>query len=89
MYERNRRGTAADVYSFGCLMIELFGQRRVWGNLVTAQIMLKVCGKVLTPPAVNHLPLHLQDVCRSCCKLDAMEHPDITAVLKQLDVYSE
>ena len=31
MYGPNRRGTAVDVYAFGCLMIELLGQRKVWG----------------------------------------------------------
>ena len=53
MYGPNRRGTAADVYAFGCLMIELFGQKKVWGELVTAQIMQKVCRSIMLHH--NHL----------------------------------
>ena len=29
IYGPSRRGTAADVYIFRCLMIELFGQKKV------------------------------------------------------------
>ncbi|XP_065890569.1 uncharacterized protein [Dysidea avara] len=88
MYGPNRRGTAVDVYAFGCLMIELFGQKKVWGELVTAQIMQKVCGSFNVapqPPNVNHLPLHLQDFCRDCCQLDVLKRPKICAIVKTLE----
>jgi len=66
MYGKEHRGTAVHVYGFGCLMIELFGQRRVWGGLSRTQIMQKVCrsfcstrgtGSQLHSPA---LPKHMQ-----------------------------
>lgn len=92
MYGPNRRGTAVDVCAFECLMIELFGQRIVWGELVTAQIMQKVCGSFNVapqPPAVDHIPLHYQSICKSCCQLDAVKHPNITTVVKELEAYSK
>lgn len=92
MYGPNRRGTAVDVYAFGCLMIELFGQRRVWGELVGTQIMQKVCGSFNVapkPPAVDHIPLHYQSMCKSCCQLEATKRPNITTVLEQLETYSK
>lgn len=42
MFGPSRRGTAVDVYAFGCLLIELLGQRKVWAELTSVQIMQKV-----------------------------------------------
>jgi len=85
--------TSVDVYAFGCLMIEQFGQRKVWGELLTVvEIMLKVCGffnVAPEPPAVNHIPLHYQSMCKSCCELDTAKHPNIIAVIKELEAYSK
>jgi len=91
MYGPNRGGTAADVYAFGCLMIELFGQKKVWGELVTAQIMQKVCGSFNVapqPPEVSHIPLHLQNICGDCCQLDSEKCPKISAIVKTLEHFS-
>jgi len=92
MYGPNRRGTAVDVYAFGCLMIELFGQKKVWGELVSSQIMQKVCGSFNVapqPPDASHLPLHLQDVCKDCCQLDAAKRPKIATIVKTLEQFSK
>ena len=92
MYGPNCQGTAVDVYAFGCLMIELLGQRKVWGDLTSVQIMQKVCGSfglAPVPPAVNHLPLHYQGICKSCCELDPAKRPNITTIVSKLQAYSE
>ena len=92
MYGPNRRGTAVDVYAFGCLMIELFGERKVWGELVTAQIMQKICGSFNVapePPVVEHLPDHYKSMCKSCCQLDPAKRPHIATVVKQLEAFSK
>lgn len=39
MFSRVRRGTSVDVYAFGCLSIELFGEIRLYKNLTAPQIM--------------------------------------------------
>ena len=88
----NRRGTAVDVYAFGCLMIELFGERKVWGELVRAQIMQKICGSFNVapePPVVEHLPNHYKSMCKSCCQLDPAKRPHIATVVKQLEAFSK
>ena len=88
MFGANRRGTGVDIYSFGCLMIEVFGQRKVWGDLSGINIMYKVCGSYNNPPqspSVTHLPLHCQDICKSCCYTDSTKRPRIHEVMKMLD----
>ena len=39
MFTTSHRGPAVDVYSLGCLLIELFGRHRVWPGLDGMQIM--------------------------------------------------
>ena len=61
MFGPSHRGTAVYVYAFGCLLIELLGQRKVWAELTSVQIMQKVCGSFSVtpvPPSVNHFCPH-------------------------------
>ena len=53
MFGTGHRSTAADVYSLGCLYIELFGERRVWEGITDGvQILQKVCGSYNNPPTM-------------------------------------
>ena len=57
-----------DVYSTGCVLIELFGHRPLWDNDTPYQICYKVsCGQ---KPAINHLAPRHQDVCNECIEED-------------------
>lgn len=88
MFGPNRRGTGVDIYSFGCLMIEVFGQKRVWGELSGFNIMHKVCGSYNIPPqspSIAHLPLHIQDICKLCCHTDSTKRPRINNLVKMLE----
>ena len=88
MFGANRRGTPVDIYSFGCLMIEVFGQKKVWGDLPGINIMHKVCGSYNEPPqspSVAHLPLHCQNICRSCCCTIGQKRPTIQDVIGTLE----
>ncbi len=88
MFGPGHRGTGVDIYSLGCLYIELFGEKRVWGDLDGMQVMQKVCGSFNTPPVMpttSHLPKQYVNVCEACCQLDPKNRPNITAVLKMLE----
>ena len=66
--------------------------KKSMGDLTIVQIMQKVCGcfsVAPVPPAVNHLPLHYQSICKSCCELDSAKRPNITAVVNELEAYTE
>lgn len=74
MFTKSRRGPAVDVYSLGCLYIELFGRRRVWPNLEGPEIMMRVLGSFNSPPqppSTDHLSPMFSDVCSKMCTLDA------------------
>ena len=46
------------------------------------------CEKAFTsqpqPPAVDHLPMHVQHTCKACCQLNSNSRPKITEVVKML-----
>ena len=50
MFKKGRRGRAVDIYSLGCLYLEVFSRRRVWPGLDSTEIMMKVCGSYDSPP---------------------------------------
>ena len=65
LLKAERVDVLADVYSFGCVLIELFGEKQVWCGLSHFQIMYKV-GVELQPPEHDHLPEKIQSICASC-----------------------
>ena len=94
MYGPNHHSTAVDVYAFGCLIIELLGQRKVMEDLTSVQIMQKVCGSLRLAsllPAVDHdhLPMHYQIICKSCYELDPAKYQNITTIVNKLQAFSE
>ena len=89
LFGASKRGTAVDIYSLGCLYIELFGERKVWPGLNTAvEVMQKVCSSYNTAPTMlktNDLPLLYAKLCNSCCQLNAKDLLNIDAVIEQLN----
>lgn len=88
MFGQGHRGTAVDIYSLGCLFIELFGQKRIWPGLDGMQIMQKVCGSFNSPPEMpktSHLNDNVSKICDACCQLEAKNRPSIAAVVEMLD----
>jgi serine/threonine protein kinase len=84
MFMRSRRGPAVDVYSLGCLYIELFGRQRVWGQLDGPAIMQKVLGSYRSPPqgpSTNHLHPTVAGLCSQMCELNAYLRPSSNEVL--------
>lgn len=92
MFAAGRRGKAVDIYSFGCLLIELFGEKRVWEGLSTGmEIMQKVCGSYNNPPIMpqtSHLPQVYCSICDACCQLDALKRPNIDTVIEMFQNFS-
>ena len=56
LLKAERVDVLADVYSFGCVLIELFGEKQVWCKV----------GVELQPPKHDHLPEKIQSICASC-----------------------
>ena len=80
MFKKSRRGPAVDIYSLGCLLIELFGRKRVWPDLDVTDIIMKVVGSYESPPQMpntSHLPAPFGEFCSKLCNLDASQRPSI------------
>lgn len=87
MFLCSRRGPAVDIYSLGCLFIELFGRRRVWPGLDATAIMMKVVGSFDTPPQMpdtSHLDQPFGNLCSMLCQIDATKRPNIKEVLSMV-----
>lgn len=68
MFKKSHRGPAVDIYSLGCLFVELFGGRRVWLDLDGPDIMMQVLGSFETPPKspdMSHLRAPYDNICVS------------------------
>ena len=89
MFTVGHRSEAVDIYSLGCVYIELFGKKRVWPpEMSGAQIMQKVCGSYGIPPTApttHHLTHSQQDLCNLCCELDYKLRPKINDMIELLD----
>lgn len=87
MFRKSKRGVAVDIYSLGCLYLELFSRHRVWPGLDATEIMLKVCGSYNNPPSMpdlSGLSNVYTTICESCLQFDPVRRPDINHVLKML-----
>ena len=71
-----------DVYAFGVLLIEMFGEKIAWLGLTHVQIITKVVIQRQSPD-LSHLKSAIQSICRSCL-LNKEERPLMATVLKQL-----
>lgn len=92
MFRPSRRGTAVDIYSLGCLYIELFGRKRIWGKLDAAAIMLKVLGAYQTPPeppSTTHLAAEYSMLCSGMCNLEASLRPKIVDIVNDMKAIGE
>ena len=78
MFMKSRRGPAVDIYSLGCLYIELFGRKRIWANMDGPSIMRKVLGTFNCPPEspkIDHINPVFQSLIKNMCSLDATQRP--------------
>eukprot|EP00731_Ephydatia_muelleri_P023454 Em0015g1037a len=87
MFYDGKISTPADIYSFGCVLIELTTSRRVWGTMDGYQITAKVCGSyqlLPEPPSTDAVPEPYKNLCAQCTRLNQAERPSALAVLHQL-----
>lgn len=87
MFKSSRRGPAVDIYSLGCLFIELFGRKRVWPDLDATAIMVKVVGSYDTPPEMpdtSHLCHPFGGFCSKLCQIEPSKRPNIQEVLRMV-----
>ena len=55
IFVKKRSVVSVDIYSLGCLLVKLFGRRRVWPNHDQAQITMKLLGSYNSPPVSSDI----------------------------------
>lgn len=56
---------SVDVYAVGCVLVELFGERKIWEGLSAIQIMVKVAVEEKVPE-YSYLPEEVRPICAMC-----------------------
>ena len=88
MFIDAKRSRQVDIYSFGCLLIELSTKQRVWGELNATQITAKVLGAYkIHPqsPSTSAVPQMYQAMCEQCTKSEPEDRPTAIQLLAELD----
>lgn len=76
-------GTSADVYAFGGVLCELFGEKQLWPGLLPFQIITKVVTLGETPDVTPVVSPEVRELCKSCfCPQE--ERPSMIKVLQKL-----
>ncbi len=57
-------GVGSDVYAFGCIITEVFGERAIWSGVAPHTIILKVASGVF--PEVDHLDERVKNLVKKC-----------------------
>ena len=77
-----------DVYAFGCVLIELFGNQPLWGDLQPMQIMYKV-GVEGKKPEHNHIPEEIKGIVAVCLEGQEKRASSIKLLKLLLDVAAQ
>ena len=78
MIRAHKRSTLADIYSVGCVCVELFTEKHVWGDLDGTEItgkVLEIHDESPQQPSCLHMPEQVQDICLICTRIIPAERP--------------
>ena len=76
-----RCGTGSDIYALGCVVVELFSEKKVWSKSSPHTIIFKVVGGEY--PSTTNLPDCIQAITKLCF-VKFEERAGALAILKQL-----
>ena len=78
-----RKSCKVDVYSFGCVLIELFTEKKVWGDFGMINIFQEVAVKQSAPKFSVECP-QLQTLIESCLSREAQKRPTFGHIIEEL-----
>ena len=73
-------GTGSDIYALGCVIVELFSEKRIWPNLSPHTVIFKVVSGEY--PSTADLPKAVRDI-TMLCFIKYEERAKAAAILKQ------
>lgn len=82
--QKDGSGRKADIWSFGCLVIEMATAEKPWGNNAFGNIMFalnQIANSGLTPPVPADASGSCQELIRNCTRRDPAQRPSTTELL--------
>ncbi|XP_028754834.1 mitogen-activated protein kinase kinase kinase 5-like [Neltuma alba] len=80
-YESSREASAADIWSLGCVIIEMFSGKHPWPRLEWQQAFYRVCLKEEHPDIPKELCQDGKDFLQLCFRRTPAERPSAVALL--------
>lgn len=82
--ENRRQGYSAkvDIWSLGCVMLEMFAGKRPWSNEDAISAMYKIGKTKLAPPIPEHVSESAKDFLSKCFIIDSAKRPTAEELLK-------
>ena len=75
--------TKSDIYSLGCVFIELFSLRPIWpSDVSTYSILFKVGGGEC--PSLEGVPENILPLCKQCVAIESINRPTAEKVIAYL-----
>jgi serine/threonine protein kinase len=72
-----------DVFSFACVLYELYDRKTPWHDLSAAQVMLRVGSGQVLPPSKN-MPDYIVGIMAACQQFTPADRPDMQEVVTKL-----
>jgi serine/threonine protein kinase len=72
-----------DVFSFACVLYELYDRKTPWHDLSAAQVMLRVGSGQVLPPSKN-MPEYIVTIMAACQQFTPEDRPDMQDVVTRL-----
>jgi len=83
-----RKTSKVDVYSFGCVLIELYTEKKVWGDNTLVMIMNAVVVQKSSPNTAG-LPGGIKELVDGCIQRPPLIRPTFGDVLRMLNALKE
>jgi len=77
-------GKPLDIWSFGIVLLELFGGKHAWGALKHNNELMGNMLKKVQPPALTSLAPKWRDLCLQCIQYEPFNRKPIQEVLKAI-----
>ena len=86
--ERNEKiGVEIDIWAFGCMLIEIFSNKRPWSYIPSNKInnIFYELYHKKPIPIPNNIPEEIAEIIKECCRYNPKRRPPVAQVLERLE----
>ena len=78
-------GTEVDIWALGCVLIELFSNKRPWSHISGAQCIFQEVYNTKRVPVPDNVIPEVKEVIQECCRYYPKDRPNIQEILRKLE----